>query len=135
MKIKIKNIDVSKVIGFLEKEDFKGLKSIMRSKVTNYLSEQLQEVIEGEKTIREDGKDKPKTWLNKELKAYLDETVTVEGGNFLKPLNVIKAHVKELTNEECEREFSDESAYALFILYEAFNLEGEDTDESDNNGN
>lgn len=134
MKIEIKNVDISRVVSFLEKEDFRGLKSIMRSKVTNYLSEQLQEVIEGEKTIREDLKD-DKERLRDELKAYLDETVTVEGGNFLRPLNVVKAHIKELTKDECEREFSDESAYALFILYEAFNLEGEDTDESDDNGN
>lgn len=135
MKIEIRNIDVGKVVSFLEKEDFKGLKSIMRSKVTNYLSAQLQEVIEGEKVILEDYKD-DKAMLEKELTAYLDQTVAVEGGNFLKPLNVVKSHIKELASEECEREFRDESAYALSILYDVFKLdEGEDVNESDDNGN
>lgn len=134
MKIKIRNIDVGKVIRFLEKEDFKALKSIMRSKVTNYLGKQLDDIVKGEETIREDLKDDKKK-LDKELKAYFDETVTVEGGNFIKPLNVIKAHIKELTSEECERSFKDESAYALSVLYEAFKLDekGEDVNESDDN--
>ncbi|GGN59286.1 hypothetical protein [Oceanobacillus indicireducens] len=136
MKIKIRNIDLEKVIIFLENENFKGLKSVNRSKLTNYLSEQLETVVAGERTIREDGKDKPKQWLEQELKAYFDETVTVEGSNMLKPLNVVKAKIKELTSEECEQEFSGDDAYALSVLYDAFNLdEGEDVNESDNNGN
>src|SRR5690606_26333685 len=109
---------------FLENTSFKGLKSVNRSKVTNYLSEQLQDVIEGEKTIRNDFKD-DKDKLEKELKAYFDETVVVEGSNFLKPLNVIKAKIKELTSEECEQEFSGNDAYALSVLYEAFELGNE----------
>lgn len=136
MKIKIRNIDLEKVIIFLENENFKGLKSVNRSKLTNYLSEQLETVVAGERTIREDGKDKPKQWLEQELKAYFDETVTVEGSNMLKPLNVVKAKIKELTSEECEQEFSGDDAYALSVLYDTFNLdEGEDVNESDNNGN
>ena len=136
MKIEIRNIDLEKVIIFLENENFKGLKSVNRSKLTNYLSEQLETVVAGERTIREDGKDKPKQWLEKELKAYFDETVTVEGSNMLKPLNVVKAKIKELASEECEQEFSGDDAYALSVLYDAFNLEkGEDVNESDNNGN
>lgn len=135
-KIEIRNIDLSKVIAFLENENFKGHKSVMRSKLTNYLSEQLEDVIDDEKTIREDGKDKPQQWLDKELRTYFDETVTVEGGNMLKPLNVVKAKIKELSSEECEQEFSGNDAYALSVLYDAFNInEGEDVNESDNNGN
>lgn len=133
MKIEIRNIDIGKVIGFLEKEEFKGLKSIMRSKVTNFLSKELENVVTGEKTIREDLKD-DKEKLQQELKEYFEATVTVEGGNMVKPLNVVKAHIKTLTSEECERSFKDEAAYALSVLYDAFNLGGED-DESDNHGN
>ncbi len=130
MKLEIRNIDISRVISFLEKEDFKGLKSIMRSKVTNFLNEELENVVTGEKTIREDLKD-DKEKLQEELKAYFEQTVTVEGGNFLKPLNIIKEHIKELTSEECERSFKDESAYALSVLYDAFNLGGEDNESDD----
>lgn len=125
MKIEIKNIDIAKVINFLENENFKGLKSVMRSKVTNFLSEQLQEVVKGEKTIRNDFKDNPEK-LEAELKAYFNETIVVGGDNFVKPLNVIKEKVKELTSEECEREFSGNDAYALSVLYEAFELGGEE---------
>ncbi len=124
MKIEIKNINLDRVIIFLENENFKGLKSVMRSKFTNYLSEHLQEVIAGEKTIREDFKD-DKEKLEKELKAYFDETVIVEGGNMLKPLNIVKQKIKELTSEECEQEFSGNDAYALSVLYDAFELGGE----------
>lgn len=125
MKIEIKNIDLGKVISFLEEEDFKGLKSIMRSKLTNQLSEYFKEVVEGEKVIREDFKD-DKEKRDEELKAYFDETVTVEGGNMLKPLNVVKKKIEELTNEECERDFSGNDAYALSVLYDAFELGGDE---------
>ena len=125
MKIEIKNIDLQKVIVFLEEENFKGLKSVMRSKVTNYLTEQLQEVVKGEKTIREDFKD-DEDKLREELKIYFDQTVVVEGGNMLKPLNVVKKKIEELTNEECEQEFSGDNAYALSVLYDAFELGGDE---------
>jgi hypothetical protein len=125
MKLEIRNIDVAKVISFLENENFKGIKSVMRSKITNYLTKQLQEIADGEKTIREDFKDDPNK-LDVELKAYFNEKVVVSGDNFVKPLNVIKEKVKELTSEECEREFSGNDAYALSVLYEAFELGGED---------
>ena len=135
MKLVIRNIDIQRVVVFLEQMEFKGLKSINRSKVTNYLGKKLNDVAEGEKTIREDFKD-DKDKLEKELKAYFDETVVVEGSNMLKPLNVIKAKIKELTSEECEQEFSGNDAYALSILYDAFNLDkGEEVNESDDNGN
>lgn len=124
MKIEIKNIDLSRVIAFLEKEEFKGMQSIMRSKLTNFLTEQLQEVAKGEKTIHEDFKD-DKENLESELKTYFDEVVVVEGGNMLKPLNVIKKKIEELTNEECEREFSGQDAYALSVLYDAFSIGGD----------
>lgn len=125
MKLEIKNIDLSKVIAFLEKTNFKGLQSVNRSKVTSYLTQQLQEVVEGEKTILEDGKDKPKEWLSQELKQYHEQTVTVEGTNFLPGLTAIKNKIAELTSDESEHEFSQDDAHALFILYEAFNLGGD----------
>src|SRR5690625_3173382 len=126
MKLEIKNIDLGKVISFLTKTNFKGLQSVNRSKVTSYLTQQLQEVVEGEKTILEDGKDKPDEWLKQELKQYHEQTVTVEGSNFQAGLTAIKNKIKELTDEESEHEFSQDDAHALFVLYEAFNLGGEE---------
>lgn len=124
MKLEIKNIDLGKVISFLERTNFKGLQSVNRSKVTNYLIEQLQEVVEGEKTIREDFKN-DKERLEKELRKYFEQTVTVEGANYLAGLTAIKNKIKELTSEECEQEFSGDDAYALSVLYEAFELGGD----------
>lgn len=125
MKLEIKNIDLGKVITFLEKTNFKGLQSVNRSKVTSYLTQQLQEVVEGEKTIREDFKDDHEK-LEKELRTYFEQTVTVEGTNFLPGLTAIKNKIKELTNEESEHEFSQDDAHALFVLYEAFGLGGDE---------
>lgn len=125
MKLEIKNIDLGKVISFLERTNFKGLQSVNRSKVTNYLTEQLRDVVEGEKTIREDYKN-DKEQLEKELRKYFEQTVTVEGANYQAGLVAIKNKIKELTSEECEQEFSGDDAYALSVLYEAFNLGGEE---------
>ena len=130
MKLEIKNIDLGKVISFLENTNFKGLQSVNRSKVTNYLTEQLREVVEGEKTIREDYKN-DKEQLEKELRKYFDQTVTVEGANYQAGLVAIKNKIKELTSEECEQEFSGDDAYALSVLYEAFNLGGENDENND----
>ena len=123
--MKIKNIDLGKVIGFLEETNFKGLQSVNRSKVTNYLTEQLQDVVKGEKTIREDFKDDHEK-LRDELKKYFDQAVTVDGANFKPGLVAIENKIKELTSEECEQEFSGEDAYALSVLYEAFELDKEE---------
>jgi len=125
MKLEIKNIDIEKVVVFLNKTNFKGLQSVNRTKVTNYLTEQLREVAEGEKTIREDFKNDQEQ-LEKELRKYFEQTVTVEGANYQAGLVAIKNKIKELTNEESEHEFSDEDAYALFVLYEAFDLGGDE---------
>jgi len=125
MKLEIKNIDLGKVITFLEKTNFKGLQSVNRSKVTNYLTEQLREVVEGEKTIREDFKDDQEQ-LEKELRKYFEQTVTVEGANYQAGLVAIKNKIKELTNEESEQEFNQDDAHALFVLYEAFGLGGDE---------
>ena len=124
MKLEIKNIDLERVIIFLENTNFKGLQSVNRSKVTNYLTEQLHEVVEGEKTIRKDYKN-DKEQLEKELRKYFEQTVTVEGANYLAGLTAIKNKIKELTSEECEQEFSGDDAYALSVLYEAFELGGD----------
>ena len=130
MKLEIKNIDLGKVISFLENTNFKGLQSVNRSKVTNYLTEQLREVVEGEKTIRKDYKN-DKEQLEKELRKYFEQTVTVEGANYQAGLVAIKNKIKELTSEECEQEFSGDDAYALSVLYEAFNLGGENDENND----
>lgn len=122
--MKIKNIDLGKVIGFLEETSFKGLQSVNRSKVTNYLTEQFQEVVKGEQTIREDFKD-DHDQLRSELKKYFDQTVAVEGVNYQAGLTAIKNKIKELTSDECEQEFSGNDAYALSVLYEALNLDEE----------
>lgn len=130
MKLEIKNIDLGKVISFLERTSFKGLQSVNRSKVTNYLTEQLREVVEGERTIREDFKNDDEK-LEKELRKYFDQKVTVEGANYQAGLVAIKNKIKELTSEECEQEFSGDDAYALSVLYEAFNLGGENDENND----
>ena len=125
MKLEIKNIDLAKVISFLEQTNFKGLQSVNRSKVTSYLTKQLQEVVDGEKTIREDYKNDQEQ-LEKELRKYFEQTVTIEGANYQAGLVAIKNKIKELTSEECEQEFSGDNAYALSVLYEAFNLGGDE---------
>lgn len=130
MKLEIKNIDLGKVISFLERTSFKGLQSVNRSKVTNYLTEQLREVVEGEKTIRQDYKNDQEQ-LEKELRKYFEQTVTVEGANYQAGLVAIKNKIKELTSEECEQEFSGDDAYALSVLYEAFELGGESDEHND----
>lgn len=124
MKLKIKNIELERVIVFLENLDFRGPKSVNRSKITNFLSQQLEEVAAGEKTIQEDYKEDRKQ-LEQSLKDYYKETVTVEGDNYQKGLGIIKFKIKELTAEECEQEFSGNDAYALSVLYEAFDLDNE----------
>src|SRR5690625_1033004 len=125
MKLEIKNIDIEKVVVFLNKTNFKGLQSVNRTKVTNYLTEQLREVAEGEKTIREDFKNDQEQ-LEKELRKYFEQTVTVEGANYQAGLVAIKNKIKELTNEESEQEFNQDDAHALFVLYEAFGLGGDE---------
>lgn len=128
MKLKIKNIEIEKVVLFLENLDFKGHKSVNRSKITNFLTQQLEVIIAGEKTIHEDYKE-DREQLEKELKDYFKETVTVEGDNYQKGLGIIKSKIKELTSEECEQEFSGKNAYALSVLYEAFDLDNEGGEE------
>lgn len=128
MKLKIKNIELERVIVFLENLDFRGPKSVNRSKITNFLSQQLEEVAAGEKIIQEDYKEDRKQ-LEKALKDYYRETVTVEGDNYQKGLGIIKSKIKELTSEECEQEFSGNDAYALAVLYEAFDLDNEGGEE------
>ena len=123
--MEIKNIDLSKVIQFLEETNFKGLQSVNRSKVTNYLTEQLKDVVKGEQTIHDDYKD-DKDKLREELEKYFEQTVIVEGANFKAGIEAIKKKIKELTNEECEQEFSGNDAYALSVLYEAFELDKEE---------
>lgn len=120
--MEIKNIDLQRVIKFLEDLSFKGIGSIHRTKITNKLSEKLQEVAKGEEVIREDYKDDKDT-LIKELESYFNETNTLEGDDIYKPLETIKKKVEDLVSEDSEKEFSGEEAYVLELLYDKLNIE------------
>lgn len=125
MKIGIKNIELQRVIKFLENLKFKGIGSIHRTKIANFLSSKLEGIAEGEKTIRKDFED-DKEKLIMELTTYFEDVVTVSGDEFVKPLTTIKNKIKELTSEDSEVEFDGEEAFTLNLLYEAFQLDQEE---------
>lgn len=122
--MEIKHIDLQKVIIFLQDLKMKGIKSIHRTKITNYLSEKLDEVAKGEETIREDYKDNKEVRI-KELDSYFNETTVVSGDEFYKSLSVLKDKIREMISDDSEEEFSGEEAYILNILYEQLDLEKE----------
>lgn len=124
MKIEIKNYEVPHVIRFLDNIKFVGIKSINRTKLTRHLVTKLEEIMEGEDTIRKDFKDKPKE-LQKELTDYAQEKVIIEGGEFLVPLKTIKIKIKEMVAEDSTYEFNGNDSVAVAALYDAFNLGGE----------
>lgn len=125
MNLTVKNIEIQRIVAFLENIKFKGIGSIHRTKLTNHLGKKLNEISEGEKIIREDFKD-DKEKLVKELTTYFEDTVTVGGDEFHKPLTTIKNKIKELTSEDSDVEFEGNEAYVLHLLYEAFDLEKEE---------
>lgn len=125
MKIEVKNIELQRVIIFLENLKFKGIGSIHRTKIANHLSKKLDDVAKGEKTIREDFKG-DKDALIAELTTYFEDVVTVSGDEFVKPLTTIKNKIKELTSEDSDVEFDGEQAFTLNLLYEAFQLDKEE---------
>jgi|SRR5699024_2213262 len=122
MKLEIELKEVSNVVNFLDGLTLAGLKGINRTKLTRHLVTILQEEAENEKALQKESKDKPKQWLEKELKDFYSQKIVVEGGKFLKPLEVIKAKIKEITSEESTYEFQGNDSAAAFVLYEAFNL-------------
>ena len=121
MKLEIKPMDVAKVIEFLKELNIKGLAGIHRSKVANFLTKKLEELIEGEKTIQKDFAD-DKEKLAEEMKLFLDEDIVISGDEFAKPLHSLKAQIKKIVLEE-ELEFNGEKADTLLFLYEAFELD------------
>lgn len=121
MKLEIKPMEVAKVIEFLKELNIKGLAGIHRSKVANFLTKKLEELIEGEKTIQEDFAD-DKEKLAEEMKQFLNEDIVVSGDEFVKSLHSLKAQIKKIVLEE-ELEFSGEKADTLLFLYEAFDLD------------
>lgn len=125
MKLEIRNIDIPKCLNFLKELDLAGVKSINRTKVTRYLNDQLQEIAENEREIRETAKNDMKK-MNEWLKEYYNQTLTVEGANFDKGLNVIKEKIQEMITDESEETFSGDNADALAIIYENLITEEEE---------
>ena len=123
MRLEIKPMDVAKVIEFLKELNIKGLAGIHRSKIANYLTKKLEELIEGEKTIQEDFAD-DKEKLAEEMRQFLNEDIVISGDEFVKSLHSLKAQIKKIVLEE-ELEFSGEKADTLLFLYEAFDLDSE----------
>lgn len=128
MKLEIKPMEVAKVIEFLKELNIKGLAGIHRSKIANFLTKKLEELIEGEKTIQEDFAD-DKEKLAEEMKEFLNEDIVISGDEFVKSLHSLKSQIKRIVLEE-ELEFSGEKADTLLFLYEAFDLdlENEETE-------
>ena len=125
MKLVIKNTDVPKCLTFIKDMDLSGVDSINRSKITRFLTEQLQEIAENEKQIVEDAKgnrEKMSEWL----KEFFEQKITIEGANFENGLAVIKQTIKEYVAEGSKRKFSGDDADALLVLYEALNVEEEE---------
>ena len=93
MRLEIKPMDVAKVIEFLKELNIKGLAGIHRSKIANYLTKKLEELIEGEKTIQEDFAD-DKEKLAEEMRQFLNEDIVISGDEFVKSLHSLKAQIK-----------------------------------------
>lgn len=128
MRLEIEPMEVASVIEFLKELNIKGLAGIHRSKIANYLTKKLEELIENEKTIQEDFAD-DKEKLAEEMRQFLNEDIVVSGDEFVKSLHSLKAQIKKIVLEE-ELEFSGEKADTLLFLYEAFDLdlENEETE-------
>lgn len=120
-KLSVRHIDLQQVIEFLEDISFKGIKSIEKTKIVVALTEKMQEVYEGEKSIREDYKNDMDV-LESELKEYFETRATIEGGEYIKGLEIIKKQVEEYLNEDSEVEFKGSKARVLYLLYVEFNL-------------
>ncbi|MEI3605914.1 hypothetical protein SPD48_09450 [Pseudogracilibacillus sp. SE30717A] len=125
MKLEIRNIDIPKCLNFLKELNITGVNSINRTKITRYLNEQLQELAENEREIRETAKNDMKK-MNEWLKEYYNQTLTVEGANFKEGLIVIKNQIEEMVAEDSEQKFSGDDADALAILYENLVMDKEE---------
>lgn len=125
MKIEIENINIAKVINFLDELSLKGLNSIHRTNFSRKLSEKLKVVVENEKQLIEEANGSPKKqkeWLEK----FYKEKIVIDGGDSQTMLQSVKSVIKEITAEDSEHEFNGDNAYAVACLYEEFGL-GEET--------
>lgn len=125
MRVEFKVIDLPKVAKFIENLSLKGMQSINRSRLLRKMNEELEIIIEGEKSILKDFKDDDEK-RSEELKEYYESTVVISGEEFIKPLQTIKNKVKEYTKDDSTREFSGEEAHVLAVLYDALNVGGEE---------
>lgn len=125
--MKIKNIEIQRVIMFLRELSIKGIAGIHRTKIVKHLTGVLEEVAEGEKTIREDFAEDD-TKLTEELIAYFNEEVVIGGDEFTLPIASLKQTIKKLISEDSDKEFSGDDADTLFLLYEALKIDEEETD-------
>lgn len=123
MELKIKNIDLVRVINFLDGLDLKGLKSIHRTKLSMLLQDKLQDVIKAEKQLQEELKD-DKSQLESDLKQLHDDFAVIDDGDSRTMLESVKNTVKNVIEKE-EESFKFDDAYAITILYDAFNLDAE----------
>ncbi len=121
MKIEIENINIGKVINFLDGIPLKGLKSIHRTNLSRQLNEKLQVVADNEKQLMEELKD-DQAKLKAELDKFYKEKVVIDGGDSQAMLQSVKSVIKEITSEDSEHEFQGDDAYAVAALYETFGL-------------
>jgi len=120
MKLEIENMQIARVINFLDGLSLKGLKSIHRTNLSRKLQEKLRVIADNERQIMEELKD-DKEKMKEELQKFYKERVIIDGGDSQIMLQSIKETIKEIVENE-EQEFSNDDAYAVACLYEAFNL-------------
>lgn len=121
MKLAIKVKHVVNVINFLDGLGVRGLKSIHRTNLSMKLQEKLKVISKNEKQMRDELKD-DKELLREELSKFIEEEVVVDGGDSQTMLQTVKSIIKEVTAEDSSVEFKNEDAYAVAVLYEAFDL-------------
>lgn len=123
MDLKIKNLELIRVINLLDGLDLAGLKGIYRTKLSVKLQQSLNDVIKTEQQLRKELKDDvPK--LNKDLISLQEDYTIIDGGDSLTMLESVKSTINDILKEE-KVSFDGEDAYAIATLYEAFNIDAE----------
>src|SRR5690625_3949313 len=133
MKLEIENMKLAGVIGVLDKLELKGLQSVHRTRLAKQLIEQLKEMAEEEKKLKEsyakkdedgnpiikDGKyqfeDGEQEKLETDLKDFYEEKTVIESGDNPSYLKSVKTSL-----EESEIEWQGKEAYDYAYLYESF---------------
>ena len=133
MKLEIENMKLAGVIGVLDKLELKGLQSVHRTRLAKQLIEQLKEMAEEEKRLKEsyakkdedgnpiikDGKyqfeDGEQEKLETDLKDFYEEKTVIESGDNPSYLKSVKTSL-----EESEIEWQGKEAYDYAYLYESF---------------